>query len=56
MVFGHLINLTDNVQIEPFIGLGVAYLKQESSNNYFGTDPVYGRYTHAVYGKMEVIL
>jgi hypothetical protein len=46
-----LIDLTDNIQVEPFIGLGAVYLKEDVTNNYQGTDPVYGPYTHAVYGK-----
>jgi len=54
-VFGHLINLTDHIQLEPFIGLDVAYLKEDITNNYFGTDPVYGPYTHAVYGNSKFI-
>lgn len=49
LVFGHLINLTDNIQVEPFIGVSAAYLKENITNNYWGTDPVYGSYTHAVY-------
>jgi hypothetical protein len=55
LVFGHLINLTNNIQLEPFIGLSVAYLKEDITNNYFGTDPVYGLYTHAVYEKSKFI-
>ncbi len=51
LIFGHLINLTNNLQVEPFIGLSAIYLKEKTSNNYQGTDPVYGLYTHAVYGK-----
>jgi hypothetical protein len=55
LVFGHLINLTNNIQLEPFVGLSVAYLKEDITNNYFGTDPVYGPYTHAVYGKSKFV-
>lgn len=48
LVFGHLVNLTNNIQLEPFMGLSVAYLKQDINDNYWGTDPVYGPYTHNV--------
>ncbi len=51
LVFGHLIDLANNIQVEPFIGLSAVYLKEDITNNYQGTDPVYGPYTHAVYGK-----
>ncbi|MBV9575588.1 MAG: hypothetical protein JO149_03090 [Gammaproteobacteria bacterium] len=51
LVFGHLLNLTNNIQIQPFVGLSAAYLKEDITNNYLGTDPVYGPYTHAVYTK-----
>ena len=33
LVFGHLINLSDNIQVEPFIGLSAAYLKEKITNN-----------------------
>ena len=48
LVFGHLIDLTNNIQIEPFVGVSAAYLKENITSNYWGTDPVYGPYTHAV--------
>jgi hypothetical protein len=48
MIFGHLINLNDHIQVEPFVGLSAVYLKEDISNNYRGTDPVYGPYTHTV--------
>jgi hypothetical protein len=51
LVFGHLVNLSENIQLEPFIGVSAVYLKEEITNNYSGSDPVYGPYTHAVYGK-----
>lgn len=51
LVFGHQVNLSDNIQIEPFVGLSAVYLQEKITNNYWGTDPVYGPYTHAVYGK-----
>lgn len=49
LVFGHLIDATSNIQVEPFIGLTAAHLKENISNNYLGSDPVYGPYTHAVF-------
>ncbi len=49
LVFGHLIDLTNNIQLEPFIGFSAVHLKENITNNYWGTDPVYGPYTHAVY-------
>lgn len=55
LVFGHVINLTNNIQVEPFVGLSLAYLKEGITNNYYGTDPVYGRYTHTVYGNSKFI-
>jgi hypothetical protein len=55
LVFGHVINLTDHVQFEPFIGFDLAYLRQDITNNYFGSDPVYGPYSHAVYGKSKFV-
>ena len=50
LVFSHLFNLTNNTQFKPFIGLSAVHLKEDITNNYQGTDPVYGAYTHAVYG------
>lgn len=55
LIFGHLLNLSNNIQVEPFVGLSAAYLKEKITNNYQGTDPVYGPYTHAVYGKSTFI-
>lgn len=51
LVFSHLIDLTHNIQVNPFIGISAAHLKEDITNNYWGTDPVYGPYTHAVYEK-----
>lgn len=51
LVFGHLIQLKPAIQVEPFVGLSALYLKQDIDNNYWGKDPVYGPYTHAVYTK-----
>jgi hypothetical protein len=51
--FNHLISLSPSFQLEPFIGLSVAYLKEDLTNNYYGTDPVYGPYSHNVYGKSK---
>jgi hypothetical protein len=48
LVFGHSVNLSDNIQVQPFVGLTAAYLQEKIANNYAGTDPVYGPYTHAV--------
>jgi hypothetical protein len=55
MVMAHLFNVTNHVQIEPFVGLNVTYLKEDITNNYLGTDPVFGAYRHTVYGKSELI-
>lgn len=51
VIFSHLIDLSNNIQIIPFIGFSAVYLKEDITNNYWGTDPVYGPYTHAVYVK-----
>lgn len=51
LVFGHTLNITKQLTIDPFFGFSAVYLKENISNNYMGTDPVYGPYTHAVYQK-----
>lgn len=51
LVFSHLVDLNNNIQVEPFIGVNAVYLQEKISNNYLGRDPVYGPYTHAVYTK-----
>lgn len=55
LVFGHLINLNDHIVTEPFVGLSAAYLSQKITDNYWGTDPVYGNFTHGVYTKSNFI-
>lgn len=49
LVFDHLIKLMDNIQLEPFLGVSSAYLKEDITNNYTGSDPVWGPYTHRVH-------
>lgn len=50
-IFGHLINLSNHIQIEPFVGLSAAYLKEDINDYYQGSDPVFGPYSHSVYVK-----
>lgn len=49
LVFGHLVKRFDNIQLEPFVGVSAAYLKEDITNNYAGSDPVFGPYTHRVH-------
>jgi hypothetical protein len=49
LVAKHSVTLSQPIQIEPFIGVDSAYLKENTTNNYAGTDPVYGPYTHSTY-------
>lgn len=51
LVFGHSINLSNRIQLEPFFGLSAVSLQEKISNNYVGSDPVYGPYSHAVSSK-----
>lgn len=51
LVFGHSIDLSNHIQVQPFIGLSAVYLREKIANNYWGADPVYGPYTHDVYSK-----
>jgi hypothetical protein len=55
LVAGHLFNLTNRIQFEPFAGLAVSYLKEDITSNFYGTDPVYGPYRHTVNGKSSFI-
>lgn len=48
LVFGHLVNLTNNIQIEPFAGFSAVYLRENIDNSYWGKDPVTGPYAHSV--------
>lgn len=48
LVFGHFINLSDSIQLELLLGASAAHLKEDITNNYSGTDPVLGPYTHQV--------
>lgn len=49
LVFGHSVQIIDNIQLEPFWGVSAVYLKEDITNNYTGTDPFFGPYTHSVY-------
>lgn len=51
LVAKHLVTISQPIQIEPFLGVDAAYLKENTTNNYVGTDPVYGPYTHSTYIK-----
>ncbi|WP_367605721.1 Lpg1974 family pore-forming outer membrane protein [Legionella sp. W05-934-2] len=48
-VFGHFINLNDYIQLELLLGASAAHLKEDIANNYTGSDPVFGPYTHLVH-------
>lgn len=49
LVIGHPIALSDTLKIKPIFGLETGLLKEGITNNYSGSDPVYGPYTHTVY-------
>ncbi len=38
LAFGHLINLSNHIQIEPFVSINTAYLKENISSTYTGQD------------------
>lgn len=46
--FGHLRNLTKNTQVKLRLGASMAHLKEDITNNYSGSDPVFGPYRHQV--------
>lgn len=49
LVFGHLVKLIDNIRLQPYFGVSAAYLKQDITNHYTGSDPVWGPYSHRVH-------
>lgn len=49
LVAKHLITVSKPIQVEPFLGVNIVYLKEHITNNYAGADPVYGPYTHSTY-------
>ena len=53
LVAKHLVTISQPIQIEPFLGVDAAYLKENTTNNYAGSDPVYGPYTHSTYIKSK---
>ncbi len=55
LVFGHLIDLSNHIQIEPFFGVSAVYLKQTIDNTYTGADPILGPYSHEVNTQSEFI-
>ncbi len=49
LVAKHLITVSKPIQVEPFLGVDIVYLKEHITDNYAGTDPVYGPYTDSTY-------
>lgn len=49
LVFGHFIHPNDPIQLEFLLGASVAHLKEDIANDYSGSDPVLGPYTHRVH-------
>jgi hypothetical protein len=46
--FGHLINVSNNIQIKPFIGVSVAYLKEDINSTYTGKDATSSHYAYSI--------